>query len=63
MKKGDWVYTPRFCSVMLEEVFYSQSEAIKAGYNEPTHYKDTEYGILGKSIGKNQMVFAAFKKA
>lgn len=62
MKKGDYIYTPRFCTVEIEKVFRNQENAYKAGYNEPTHYKNPEYGILGKNIGINQMIFAAFRK-
>lgn len=62
MKKGDYVYTPRFCTVRLEKVFRSEENARKAGYIETTHYQDPKYGILGKSIGLNRMVFAGYRK-
>lgn len=62
MKKGDYVYTPRFCSVKIEKVFKTEENALKAGYNEPTHYKNYEYGILGKHTGINQMLFAGYRK-
>lgn len=61
MKVGDHIYTPRFCTVRINEVFESENEAIENGYTEPTHYRG-EYKILGKSIGMNRMVFAAAKK-
>lgn len=62
MKKGDYIYTPRFCNVKIEKVFKNEENARKCGYNEPTYYKDFEYGILGKNTGINEMIFAAFKK-
>lgn len=62
MKIGDHVYTPRFCTVYIECVFNSREDAVNAGYSEPTHYQNPEYGIVGKSIGINRMVFAAYKK-
>lgn len=62
MKKGDYVYTPRFCTVKIEKVFRSEANARKAGFTEPTHFRDSKYGIYGKSLGIDKMVFAAFKK-
>lgn len=62
MKKGDNIYTPRFCDVEIKKVFKNELNAQKAGFTEPTHYKNPEYGILGKNIGINQMIFAAFRK-
>lgn len=62
MKKGEYIFTPRFCTVKIEKVFRTQENALKAGYTEPTHYLNYEFGILGKSIGKNRMVFAGYKK-
>lgn len=62
MRKGDWVDTPRFCKVQIEKVFRSQQNAAKAGFTEPTHYRDYEYGVVGKSIGQYEIVFAAYKK-
>lgn len=61
MNKGDYIYTPRFCNVRIEEVFENRDEAIESGYTEPTHYRG-DYDVLGKSIGVNRMVFAAVKK-
>lgn len=61
MNKGDYIYTPRFCNVRIEEVFENRDEARENGYVEPTHYKG-DYDVLGKSIGVNRMVFAAVKK-
>lgn len=62
MKKGDTVFTPRFCTVRIAEVFDSLEEAAKEGFKEPTHYDNSEYDILGNSIGTNKMIFAAVKK-
>ena len=62
LKKGSRVYTPRFCTVVIKEVFDSEQEAKKEGYQEPTFYEDPEYGIRGKSIDMYHMEFAAFKK-
>lgn len=64
MKKGDYVKTPRFCTVKLEEVFENEDAARKDGYVEPTHYQyqhSDGYDILGKHTGTNRMVFAAVK--
>lgn len=62
MKKGDYVRTPRFLTVKIEEVYEKREVAILHGYTEPTHYQDEQYDILGKSIGLNHMVFAAVKR-
>lgn len=62
MKKGDYIYTPRFCRVQIEEVFESKQEAYKAGFTEPTYYRDSDYGILGKSLDLHHMIFAAYRK-
>ena len=62
MKKGDRISTPRFLWVTIQEVYENETNAREAGYTEPTHYKSSAFGILGKSIGINRMVFAAFKK-
>lgn len=62
MKKGDYVYTPRFCNVQIKKVFRSFENAHKAGYNEPTFYKDDKYGVLGKNIYSYNMEFAGFLK-
>lgn len=61
MNKGDYIYTPRFCNVQIEEVFETRDEVIENGYTEPTYYKG-DYDVLGKSIDVNRMVFAACKK-
>ena len=63
MQEGDRIYTPRFCTVRISEVFQNEKDARFAGFVEPTHYyDDPEFGILGKSIDLNRMIFAAYKK-
>lgn len=62
MKKGDYIYTPRFCTVRIEKVFEDEESARASGFKEPTHYADSEYGIRGKSLNIRQMKFAAYKK-
>ncbi len=62
MKKGDRVYTPRFCTVKLEKVFRNEENARKAGYTEPTYIEIDGYGIAGKSIDMYHMKFAAYRK-
>lgn len=60
MKKGDFVNTPRFLKVRIQKVFRTQNNALKAGYTEPTYYKDYEgYQVYGKHTGPNHMIFAA----
>lgn len=63
MKKGDYVMTPRFLRVKIQEVYDSESEARKAGFTETTHYwDDPEFGIYGKSLDMYHMIFAGFRK-
>ena len=62
MKKGDYVRTPRFLTVRIEEVYEKREDATLNGYTEPTHYQDGQYDILGKSTSLNHMVFAAVKR-
>ena len=62
MKAGDYIITPRFLRVKIEEVFDNKEAANAAGYTEPTHYVDVSYGILGKSLDLYHMEFAAYKK-
>lgn len=62
MKKGQYVLTPRFCTVKIDKVFRSQENAAKAGYTEPTYYKDYDFGVVGKSTGLYTMTFAAYRK-
>lgn len=66
MKKGDYVSTPRFCTVKIEDVFETEQDAKMNGYTEPTHYKyqySDGYDILGKHTDLNRMNFAAVKLA
>jgi hypothetical protein len=63
IKKGDYVKTPRFLTVRIEEVFENMEDAWEQDYKETTHYKDDgDYEILGKHIGTNRMIFGAIKK-
>lgn len=63
MKKGDYVRTPRFLNVKIEKVFRNEDNARKAGFIEPTYYNDDyDFGVLGKVIGVNRMIFAGYKK-
>ena len=61
MKKGDFVKTPRFMTVKIEDVFENMKTAREQGYKEPTHFDDEDYEILGKHIGLNRMNFVAIK--
>lgn len=62
MKKGDYIYTPRFCTVEIKDVL-SREEAREQKFTEPTHYdKDPEFDIYGKHTGVNHMIFAAVRK-
>jgi hypothetical protein len=62
MKKGEFVYTPRFCSVKIQKVCRNNKTARKQGFTEPTHYESSKYDILGKHTGLNHMIFAAVTK-
>lgn len=63
MEKGMRVYTPRFCTVTISEVFENRKEASRAGYNEPTYYdKAPGYEVVGKALDMYHMEFAAYKK-
>ena len=72
MKVGDSIYTPRFCTVKIAAVYEDRAQAYTDGFNEPSHYKDTDYDILGKPTGYFSpesglcgvcsMIFAAVKK-
>lgn len=64
MKKGDYVRTPRFCTVKIEKVFRNKENAYKAGFKEPTHYthkNNDGYDVLGRQIDMYHMEFAAVK--
>ena len=58
MKIGDFVYTPRFCTVRIDAIFATMALAHAAGFSEPTYYKG-EYIIMGKVLDMYSMVFAA----
>ena len=62
IKAGDYIQTPRFLRVKIENVYESVTHMNKDGYNEPTHYQNDEYEICGKHIGLNRMTFAAARK-
>lgn len=63
MNIGEWINTPRFCNVRIDEIFESREKAFSEKFTEPTHYhKDPEYDVFGKSIQKDRMIFAAVKK-
>lgn len=62
MKIGDIIYTPRFCTVRIKEIFENKEAARKNGYEEPTYYDDPEWGIVGKSLDMYHMAFAAYRK-
>ena len=61
MKKGQHIYTPRFCTVQIGRICNSQEEAQAAGYTEPTCYRG-EYEVVGKSLDMYHMVFAAYRR-
>lgn len=61
MKKGDYINTPRFLSVKIQDIL-TPAQAREQGYTEPTHYRDADYNIFGKHTGVNQMIFAAVCK-
>lgn len=61
MKVGDFVYTPRFCTVKITAIFASAAVAHENGYREPTYYKG-EYTVLGKVLDMYHMEFAAVPK-
>lgn len=62
LKAGDSVYTPRFCTVKIEKVFSSRSEAAEAGYTESTGYEADGAVVVGKVTDVNRMKFAAYSK-
>lgn len=62
MKIGNRVYTPRFCTVQIKEIFNSVFEAYDHGYKEPTYYTDKEFVVVGKSLDMYHMEFAAYRK-
>lgn len=62
MKIGDFVYTPRFCTVRISAVFATEAEARAAGFCEQTYYKG-DHIILGKSLDVYHMEFAAVPRS
>jgi hypothetical protein len=60
--KGDYVQTPRFLKVKINEVFEDNNNAIGEGFLEPTGFRDEEYHVRGKYLGENRMIFAAIKR-
>lgn len=62
VKKGDYIRTPRFLMVRIEDVYEDERTMRKNGYTEPTHYWADDCVICGKSIGGNRMLFAACNK-
>ena len=61
MKIGDSVYTPRFCTVRIKDIFEDEAAARAAGFCEPTYYKG-DYIILGNPLDMYHMDFAAVPK-
>ena len=62
MSIGQQVYTPRFCTVRIMDIFDSEAEARQAGWTEQTYYEDPEWIILGRTIDMYHMDFAAAHK-
>lgn len=61
MKIGDFIYTPRFCTVRISAIFATMAKALAAGFCEPTYYEG-DYIVLGKSLDVYSMEFAAVPK-
>lgn len=62
MKVGDRVFTPRFCTVEIAEVFADRRAAAESGYTEPAHFHKNGWTIYGKSLDMYHMEFAACKE-
>jgi hypothetical protein len=62
MNIGDYVITPRFCTVRINAIFSKEQEARSCGYTEPTYYEGSDCVILGKSLDVYHMIFAAVPK-
>jgi len=62
IKVGDYVITPRFLQVRINEVFENEDKMYQADYTEPTHYINDEWEIGGKSLDMHHMEFAACRK-
>lgn len=68
MNIGDYVSTPRFCTVRISAIFREEQEARSCGYTEPTYYSGrgdggSDYIVLGKSLDLYHMIFAAVPKS
>ena len=62
MSPGDWVYTPRFEKVRIEAVYENYHECYRRGFNVPTHFRDDVWGVIGKIIATDTIIFAAYRK-
>lgn len=62
MKKGDWVNTPRFCKVKIENIYKNKQTAYANGFTEPTYYDGVDHDVFGKSLDMYHMIFAAVEK-
>ena len=58
IKIGDYIRTPRFCTVRISALFATAEMMREAGFTEPTYF-DGAAVICGKSEGENKMIFAA----
>ncbi len=58
IKIGDYIRTPRFCTVRISALFASADMMREAGFTEPTYFNGDAV-ICGKSEGVNRMIFAA----
>ena len=61
MKKGDKVYTPRFCTVTIEKIFDNVKDMVRAGYSNDSYYCENGWRVYGKSLDLYHMEFAASK--
>ena len=62
IKLGQRVQTPRFLTVTIKAMFLDIGIAESNDFTEPTHFRDGDYYIRGKSIGYNCMIFAAIRR-
>lgn len=62
VKVGDYINTPRFCTVKIAEVFASEAEAHSHGYSISSYYRGDDCTIWGKSLDLYHMRFAAVPK-
>lgn len=62
MNTGERVYTPRFCTVTVKEVFIDRHTARENGYTEPTHFHENGWTVYGKSLDVYHMEFAACRE-